>query len=1164
MEKKTILIVEDDGVLGLQLQNMLVNLGYNVPDPVATGEETIVAVAVERPDLILMDIQLAGEMDGVTAAGRICSMADIPIVFLTGFFQDPLLQRAKIAAPYGYLIKPVSLLELTATIEMALYKHSLDRQLKEINNELCLAQVELNAARTRYFDLYDMAPVGYCTLSEKGLILEANLTATTLLGVARGALIKQPITWFIHPDDQDIWRLHRKQLFETGEQQECELRMLKNDGTVFWAHLATSAMHGAEGEPVYRTVMRNITMRRRAEESLQANNELFSLFFRHSPIYIFIKEVTPTQSIVLQASDNFAQMIGIPGCEMVGKAMTELFPHDFAAKLAADDWAVVSRGDEIRLDEELNGRSYSTIKFPIIRGDKYLLAGYTMDITERKHIENELREARKDLEKKVQERTRELQKTNEMLTAEIEKRMKSEETLQESQSQYRLLSEHTTDAVWLMDMSLNITYHSPTMIMLRGFTVQEIMDMPLEQTITPESLKLAFEVFSVEIPKVEADPGYNPVQTLELEYYCKDGSIMLTESKFSIIRDENGRPVSILGEARDIRERKHAEDILRQSEARFKNLLQDVQSVAIQGYGIDGTTQYWNRASEQLYGYSAQEAIGRNLLDLVVPPEMRVDVVQAMQQMAETGQPIPAAELSLMRKDGSRVSVFSSHTIVQVPGRMQELFCIDIDITERKQAEQDRIAREAAEAANRAKSIFVANMSHEIRTPMNAIIGFAQVLERDPSLTPQQAEHVRIIARSGGHLLHLINDILDMSKIEAGRTTLNEADFCLHDLLSDLELMFRSRADAKGLQLLVERDENVPRYVTADEGKLRQVLVNLMGNAVKFTETGGVALRVRVEAVEGKTPEDKASLRLMVEMEDTGPGIPDTDMDRIFDPFQQTATGVKAGGTGLGLAISRKFVEMMGGELTVTSQIGAGSCFRLKALLAQAENIAEQEKPALPCVVGLEPGAGPFRILVVDDIPDNRTLLCKLLRPVGFEIAEASNGVEALDIFDSWSPHAVLMDMRMPIMDGYEATRRIKATAAGSSIPVIAVTASAFEDDFEQVMATGMYAYLRKPFRTEDLFEMLGKCLDLHYVFAADTPPGHIEAKPLTAESITALPKDIVEAMRQAVEDGDMARLTRIVSQVEKIDSATAHELWALTDRYDYEELGQWLEKGRD
>jgi len=215
-----------------------------------------------------------------------------------------------------------------------------------------------------------------------------------------------------------------------------------------------------------------------------------------------------------------------------------------------------------------------------------------------------------------------------MLTAEIEKRMKSEETLQKSQAQYRLLSEHTTDAVWLMDMNLNIIYHSSSVEMLRGFTLQEIMERPFEQRVTPESLKFAYEVFSKEIPKVEADPGYNPVRTLELEYYCKDGSIMLTESKFSIVRDESGRPVSILGEARDIRERKRAEEVLRQSEARFKNLLQDVQSVAVQGYTVDGTTQYWNQASEQLYGYSAQEAIGRNLLELIIPPEMRVDVAQ--------------------------------------------------------------------------------------------------------------------------------------------------------------------------------------------------------------------------------------------------------------------------------------------------------------------------------------------------------------------------------------------------------------------------------------------------------------------------------------------------------------------------------------------------------
>ncbi|MEI6387336.1 MAG: ATP-binding protein [Spirochaetota bacterium] len=467
----------------------------------------------------------------------------------------------------------------------------------------------------------------------------------------------------------------------------------------------------------------------------------------------------------------------------------------------------------------------------------------------------------------------------------------------------------------------------------------------------------------------------------------------------------------------------------------------------------------------------------------------------------------------------------------------------------------------AAALANQAKSIFVANMSHEIRTPMNAILGFAQVLERDPSLNAGQAEHVRIITRSGGYLLTLINDILEMSKIEAGQIIVNETAFCLHDLLDDLVLMFRSRAEAKGLQLLIDWDESVPRYVTADEGKLRQVFVNLMGNAVKFTEKGGVAVRVRADAVAGTIVGGKAGLLLVAEVEDSGPGIPNEDINRIFDAFQQAATGVKVGGTGLGLAISRRFVDLMGGRLTVESQVGKGSCFRLEILLERAQELARLEEPVSHRVVGLQPGSGPYRILVVDDIADNRTLLLVLLRSVGFEVAEAINGVEALEVFERWSPHAVLMDMRMPVMDGYEATRRLKATAAGSVTPVIAITASAFEDEFERVMATGIYAHLRKPLRSEDLFEVLGKCLNLHYVLADEAIPvqGHPNLAQLSAKSLAALPREIIGAMRQAVNECDVARLTELIASVEQLDAAAARGLQALADRYDYTRLGQWL-----
>ena len=392
------------------------------------------------------------------------------------------------------------------------------------------------------------------------------------------------------------------------------------------------------------------------------------------------------------------------------------------------------------------------------------------------------------------------------------------------------------------------------------------------------------------------------------------------------------------------------------------------------------------------------------------------------EQLIKTGEP-QECELRMVKNDGTAFWTHLATIAVYGPEGDPVYRTVISDITESKNiSEQLLLAKKVAEEANLAKSIFVANMSHEIRTPLNAILGFAQVLERDPSLTHEQVENVQIIIRSGAHLLRLIGDILDISKIESGRITLDETVFCLHDLLNELELMFRFRVNVKGLQLVMERDANTPRYVTGDEGRLRQVFVNLMGNASKFTVTGWIAVRVRSDVVAGKTGGDAKALRLVVEVEDTGPGIPDEEMGWIFGSFQQGGGGVKAGGTGLGLAISRRLVEMMRGELTVTSQVGKGSCFRFEVLLKLAAEVAGQDKMLSRNIVGLEPA---FLI---------------------------------------------------------------------SPVPI-------------------------------------------------------------------ALSMELIQAMRQAVEEGDINQLMELIVQVEKLDSVKARVLHALADQFDYERLGQWLKK---
>ncbi len=462
-------------------------------------------------------------------------------------------------------------------------------------------------------------------------------------------------------------------------------------------------------------------------------------------------------------------------------------------------------------------------------------------------------------------------------------------------------------------------------------------------------------------------------------------------------------------------------------------------------------------------------------------------------------------------------------------------------------------SKENAEVANRAKSQFLASMSHELRTPLNAILGFSQVMARNSSITQEQKEYIAIINRSGEHLLELINDVLSMSKIEAGQITINQSRFNLYNLLNSLREMLQLKANSKGLRLIFENIGNLPQYIETDEAKLRQVLINLLGNAIKFTQDGTVTLCVSSQVENNAAGQEEA--QLYFEIADTGPGISPSEILTLFQPFVQTETGRKSmQGTGLGLPISQRFVKIMGGNIAVESQLDRGTIFTFNIRVNVVTESDEQEKLAVQQVIALEAGQQTYRILIVEDVAENRQLLFKLLVPLGFEVREATNGKEGVALQSTWKPHLILMDMLMPVMDGYEATKQIKQTPEGREIIIIALTASAFDEQREIILSAGCDDFICKPFREEVLFEKIAHHLNLRYIYEeesssiSDSAPRLLQS--LTTEDLSVMPADWVVDLYQAALCVDDNRILQLIAQIPENEANLANALTDLVDNF--------------
>jgi PAS domain S-box-containing protein len=842
-------------------------------------------------------------------------------------------------------------------------------------------------------------------------------------------------------------------------------------------------------------LQQEIAERKRTEEALRESEEKFKLLSEESPNMIFIN----VMGKIVYANRKCA--------EMMGYTREEFYAPNFDfLRLIAPESIEVIQSNFIKHRQGVELEPYE----------------YTLLTKDHKRINSII------TTKLI---TYETKKAILGIVTDITERKRAEEQLRLSEERYALAQRIAHIGSWDWNIQTGALHWSDQIEPLFGFdrgefaaTYQAFLDC-----VHPEDRQYVIDSVNATIEK---DKDY----AIEHRIVWPDGTVHWVSETGDVIRDEHGKAIRMLGIVQDITNRKRAEEALQHARKEWQDIFEAIGQPTVI---LD--TQYTviaaNRAVLQATGKSEDELKRMKCYEIFHEQgTTRPPKGCPLEKILVSGR----LEMVEMEMDILGGTYLVSYTpVTDETGQLTKVIHIATNITDRKHTEEElQKAKEAAETANRAKSEFLAHMSHEIRTPLNGILGYAQILKRDPSLTEKHQEAIDVIQRSGNHLLTLINDILDLSKIEAGKLDIAHTDFHFRHFLENLADMVRIWTEQKGIALMCQFAPNLPTGVKGDEKRLRQVLLNLLGNAVKFTETGGVTFRV--EARSNRFSEiDRKSAKVLTtdvrfQVEDTGIGIPPEKIDEIFKPFEQVRDRqVKSEGTGLGLAISQRLVEMMGGQLHVQSTVDEGSTFWFDVDLPKIEHVVVDTTEPFLNIIGYKDNA--CKILLVDDQAENLSMLEEMLLPLGFDIIEAMNGTDAVNKAIECIPDLILMDLVMPGIDGFEATKQIRQIPELNESIIIAVSASTYDHTKKDCLAIGCNDFIEKPVSIDDLLEKMQVHLKLEWIYEGERETQETKSALQEAQVISP-PQEELAVLFEFAKIGDILNIKKRIDHLEQLD----------------------------